>query len=563
MTASAPASAVAPPRFRFTHHEVIGRQYFWLALVAVLAGILLSLVMRWSVVWPATPVPLLGLITPERYLGFLTIHGTLMVFFVLTTAPQSAFGNLVLPAQIGARTMAFPWLNLLSFWMTFVAFLVLVASLFVPQGASISGWTQYPPFSAIPDSGPGQGLGLDLWLASIALFCLGSTLSSINFLVTVLRLRAPGMLLMRMPLTVWAWFVTAMITLLSFSVLLAAVMLLFSDRHWGTSLFVPAGTVISGVLSPHSGGSPLLWQHLFWFFGHPEVYIAILPGMGLTSHLLSTFSRKAVFGYRAMILSLLAIAVLGFLVWGHHMFTSGMSPYATLAFSTLTMVIAIPSALKTVNWLGTLWRSRIRLTTPMLFSLGFVSLFITGGLSGPILAQPQLDTYLHDTYFVVAHFHLIMGMAAIFALFAATYFWFPLLSPGRLMNESLGRAHFWLTFLGAYATFLPMHVLGLAGHPRRFATLVGATDSIHALLPVHRFVTIAAFLLAAAQLIFLFNLFWSWHRGPRAPRDPWQATSLEWAPPSEEMLTVHRGAYDFVSPAAGASDVRPQWLAGD
>jgi cytochrome c oxidase subunit 1 len=563
MTATSTVVVQSRPHHRFTHHEVIGRQYFWLALAAVVLGILLSLVMRWTVIWPATPFPLLGLVSPERYLGFLTVHGTLMVFFVLTTAPQNAFGNLILPAQIGARAMAFPWVNLLSFWLTIVAFAVLVASLFVPQGASISGWTQYPPFSALPESGPGQGLGLDLWLASIALFCLGSTLSSINFLVTVLRLRAPGMALMRLPLTVWAWFVTAMITLLSFSVLLAAVLLLYSDRHWGTSLFVPAGTVISGVLSPHSGGSPLLWQHLFWFFGHPEVYIAILPGMGLTSHLLSTFSRKPVFGYRAMVLSLLAIAVLGFLVWGHHMFTSGMSPFATLAFSTLTMVIAIPSALKTVNWLGTLWRSRIRLTTPMLFSLGFVSLFITGGLSGPILAQPQLDTYLHDTYFVVAHFHIIMGMAAIFALFAATYYWFPRISPGRLMNERLGRAHFWLTFLAAYATFLPMHALGLAGHPRRFATLVGTTESIQALLPVHRFITVSAFLLAAAQVIFLVNLVWSWRRGRPAPHDPWRATTLEWAPPSDEPVSVHRGPYDFVSPSGAGPDVRPQWQAGD
>jgi cytochrome c oxidase subunit I len=414
----------------------------------------------------------------------------------------------------------------------------------VEGGASQSGWTQYPPLSAIPSTGPGQGLGMDLWIAGISVFCFGSVLGAINFIATTLRMRAPGMHLMRMPLTVWSWFVTAQLTLLAFSVLLAATLLLFADRHLGTSFFVPAGLMVNGVAIKHSGGSPLLWQHLFWFFGHPEVYIAILPGMGLTSHLLSTFSRKPVFGYAAMVFSTMAIGFFGFLVWGHHMFVAGLNPYATLAFATLTMVVAIPSSVKTVNWLATLWRGRIRLTVPMLFSIGFVSLFVTGGLSGPILAQPTIDAYLHDTYFVVAHFHMIMGMAAVFAIFAGTYYWFPKLFDGRLMNEPMGRIHFWLTFVGAYATFLPMHFLGMAGHPRRYSQVAGSAEYLQALLPLQTWVTIAAVGLISAQLIFVVNLFWSMRRGAMAPANPWQSTTLEWTPLPEGMV-VHHGPYEY------------------
>ena len=545
------APVAAEPRLGFlrryvfaTDHRMIGRQYFFLSLAAVLVGMLLSLIMRLHVVWPEMRIPLLGEIRPEDYLAYMTMHGTLMVFFVLTTAPQSAFGNLVLPEQIGARRMAFPTLNALSFWLTAVAFAIVVAALAVEGGASQSGWTQYPPLSAIPATGPGQGLGMDLWIAGISVFCFGSVLGAINFIATTLRMRAPGMSLMRMPLTVWAWFVTAQLTLLAFSVLLAATLLLFFDRHMGTSFFVPAGVMVNGVAIKHSGGSPLLWQHLFWFFGHPEVYIAILPGMGLTSHLLSTFARKPVFGYTAMVFSTMAIGFFGFLVWGHHMFIAGLNPYATLAFATLTMVVAIPSGVKTVNWLATLWRGRIRLTTPMLFSIGFVSLFVTGGLTGPILAQPTIDAYLHDTYFVVAHFHMIMGMAAVFAIFAGTYYWFPKLFCGRLMSESLGRIHFWLTFLGAYATFLPMHFLGMAGHPRRYAQIAGSAEYLQALLPLQMWVTLASIGLIAAQAIFLFNLFWSMKRGAVAEANPWQSTSLEWQN-ADGPVVVHHGPYEY------------------
>jgi cytochrome c oxidase subunit 1 len=556
-TSMSVSSQAAPPtllrRVFSTDHEVIGRQYFFLSLAAVLVGIVLSLLMRWNIVWPGARVPFFGEIKPETYLAFLTIHGTMMVFFVLTTAPHNAFGNLILPAQIGARKMAFPLLNATSFWITAISFLVLLASLFVSGGASIAGWTQYPPLSAIEAAGPGLGAGMDLWLISIGLFCVASVLSSVNFLTTVLKLRADGMHLMRMPLTAWSWFVTAMLSLLAFSVLIGAASLLWCDRHYGTSFFVPAGLVVNGVAVNHRGGSPLLWQHLFWFFGHPEVYIAILPGMGVTSHVISTFSRKPVFGYRLMAYAMLGIGFMGFMVWGHHMFVSGMNPFYGFAFSLLTSAIAVPSSVKLVNWLGTLWGGRIRFTTPMLFSVGFISLFITGGLTGPILAQPALDMYLHDTYFVVAHFHMIMGMAAVFGLFAATYFWFPKLFPGRLMNESLGQWHFWFSLIGAYATFMPMHFLGLAGHPRRYAQVIGSAFYLQQLLPLQKWITIAAFVLAGAQMIFLWNFVSSALRAPRLLKNPWEATTLEWFDLSDTK--IERGPYEFVD---AKPDFRPQ-----
>src|SRR5215469_2191677 len=508
--------------------RVIGLEYFWLTLIAALTGTFPSLLMRIHLISPALRIPGFGQIKPEDYLSLVTMHGTLMVFFVLTTAPQSAFGNYFLPLQIGAREMCFPLLNMLSFWGTALSLLVMVSAFLVTGGAPISGWSQFTPLSAVPSAGPGQGLGMDLWIISVLIFCISSLLGALNFIVTILRSRTKGMSLMRLPLTVWAWFVTAILTLLSFSVLMAAGILLFCDRHCGTSFFVPTGLVVNGNLIAHRGGSPLLWQHLFWFFGHPEVYIAILPGMGVISTVISTFARKPVFGYRAMVYAIIAIGFLGFLVWGHHMFISGMSPYAVSAFSLVTLVIAVPSAIKTFNWLGTLWHSHIRFTTPMLFALGFVSLFVTGGLSGPILAQPQLDTYLHDTYFVVAHFHLIMGMAAVFGIFAATYFWYPKMF-GRMMNESLGRIHFWFSLIGAYATFVPMHLLGLAGHPRRYSELSESAAYIQQLIPLQRFITYAAIFLMAGQLVFLWNLFVTLRKPQPADENPWQATTLEWS----------------------------------
>ena len=541
-----------------SNHKTVGLQYFFLALTAALVGMFLSLLMRIHVVWPTVAIFGIGRITPEAYLALVTMHATFMVFFVLTLAPQNAFGSYVLPLQIGAKRMAFPFLNATSFWLSFLSFLVMLGAFFVQGGAPISGWTHYAPLSAIPSAGPGEGLGMDLWLVSIAIFCIASALAAINFIVTTIKLRAPGMTWLRLPLPCWAWFVNGFLILSAFSVLFAAAAMLFMDRHFGTSFFEPSGLVVSGQVTQHQGGSPLLWQHMFWFFGHPEVYIAILPGMGVTSHLLSTFARRPVFGYRPMVYATIAIGVLGFGIWGHHMFTSGMNPHASFAFSNLTLAIGVPSAVKTFNWLGTLWGGRLRFTTPMLFSIGFVSLFITGGLTGPILAQPALDSYLHDTYFVVAHLHLIMGMSAVFAIFSATYFWFPRMF-GRMMSEKLGRIHFWLSFLGAYATFVPMHLLGMAGHPRRYSQLT-EVNYLHRLVPLQMFISIAAFVTVAAQIIFLVNFFWSIFHGEPSNPNIWRATTLEWEP-LREAGTVERGPYEFKQPESGETndqDFSPQ-----
>src|SRR5213593_812621 len=503
-------------------HKVIGLQYYFLALTAVFVGMFLSLLMRIHLIWPAVSLPLVGDIKPETYLSLLTMHGTIMVFFVLTTAPQGGFGNYFLPIQIGAP---------------------------------LHGWTGYAPLSALPNSGPGEQLGADLWVTSIALFCVASLMGALNFITTTLDLRAKGMTLMRMPLTVWSWFITAILGLLAFGVLLSAGILLLLDRNLGTSFYVPL-VVVNGQVMGHKGGSPLLWQHLFWFFGHPEVYIAILPGMGVASQLISTFSRKPIFGYKAMAYALMSIGLLGFMVWGHHMFMSGMSPYSAFAFSIMTMAIGVPSAIKTFNWLGTLWGGRIRLQTPMLFAIGFVSLFVSGGLSGPFLAQPVLDIPLHDTYFVVGHFHLLMGVAAIFGIFAATYYWFPKMF-GRMMNERLGQIHFFITLAGTYAIFMPMHYLGLAGQTRRYSQFTEVAYQMK-LIPLQTFMTYAAFVTIGVQLVFLFNLFWSMFKGPKASDNPWEATTLEWTtatPPPHDNFgghtpVVYHGPYEYGVPGA-------------
>jgi cytochrome c oxidase subunit 1 len=536
-------------------HKVIGIQYFFLAITAVFVGMFLSLLMRIHLFWPSAVLPLVGEIKPEMYLSLLTMHGTIMVFFVLTTAPQGGFGNYFLPIQIGAPDMAFPVLNMLSFWTTFVGFVVILAAFFVQGGAPLHGWTGYPPLSAVQQAGPGEGLGADLWITSIAIFCLASLMGALNFLTTTLDMRAKGMTMMRMPLTVWSWFITAILGLLAFGVLLSAGILLLMDRNLGTSFYVPL-VVVNGQIMGHKGGSPLLWQHLFWFFGHPEVYIAILPGMGVTSQILSTFSRKPIFGYKAMVYAMLSIGFFGFMVWGHHMFMSGMSPYSAFAFSLLTMCIGVPSAIKTFNWLGTMWKGHIRFQTPMLYAIGFVSLFVSGGLSGPFLAQPVLDIQLHDTYFVVGHFHLIMGVAAIFGMFAATYYWVPKMF-GRMMNETWGRIHFFITLLGTYAIFMPMHYLGIAGGTRRYSQYTEVAY-LQKLMPLHGFMTYAAIITIAAQFIFVINLFWSMFKGPKASDNPWEATTLEWAtatPPPHDNFggvtpVVHNGPYEYGVPGA-------------
>jgi cytochrome c oxidase subunit 1 len=554
-----------------THHRNIGFGYLAISLIAVIIGALLSLVMRMHLAWPNWQLPLHGPILPEEYLALVTMHGTLMLFFVLTVAPQSGFGNLILPAQIGTRHMAFPRINAAGMWLTAAALLTLLAAFVVPGGAPIGGWTAYPPLSATSLAGPGQGTGMDLWLASIALFAIATSLSAINTLTTIVKLRCEGMTWQRLPLTVWGWFTAALLSILAFSVLLAAILLLFCDRHLQSGFFLPAQDLVSGVLLQHRGdGSPLLWLHLFWFFGHPEVYIAILPGMGLTSMVLANFSRRRVFAYRLMIATTLLIGFLGILVWGHHMFVAGLNPFAGTAFSISTMAIAIPASAKVFSWLATTWGSRPRLTTPMLFALGFVSLFITGGLTGPILAQPILDEYLHNTFFVVAHFHLIMAMAGVFGLFCATYYWAPLLFH-RTLSEPLGKLHFWATLLGAYSTFLPMHFTGLAAEPRHYAQLNGiagpSTTLLQSTLPLQRHITVSAIFLVCAQLPFFLNLLLTLRRPAGTIEDPaetnpWQATTMEWAPnalsshPNDQPPIVYRGPSQY---SDSGQEFLPQW----
>jgi cytochrome c oxidase subunit I len=521
-------------------HKVIGKQYYDMAFVAVLVGIVLSWLMRIHLGWTNLPIPGLHLLsangapgnvmTPEFYLQLMTMHATIMVFFVLTTAPFAAFGNYFLPIQVGAEDMPFPRFNMMSFWITFSGFLVLVSSFFVGDGPTLGGWTQYAPLSAIGTAGgPGEGAGVVLWAVSITLFCIGQLLGSLNFITTTLDMRTRGMSLMRMPLSVWAWFITSVMGLTAFAVLMPACILLILDHVAGTSFFVASNLVVNDQLLPHSGGSTLLWQHLFWFFGHPEVYIAIVPGMGIVSHVLIPNMRRPLLSHRVMIYSMVALAVLSYMVYGHHMFVSGMNPISSIAFSFPTLVITIPATIIVLIWLGSLYGSRLRINTASLFALGFISMFISGGVSGFFLAQPSIDILLHGTYFVVGHFHMVMGVAAMFGIFAGTYFWFPKMY-GRMMNETIGKVHFWLTFVGTYAIFMPFHYLGLAGVVRRYQAF--APDYMQRFTPVHQAITIAALLTGAAQLLFVYNMIHSRFWGKPAPLNPWEATSLEWSTPS-------------------------------
>jgi len=531
-------------RFRVftTDHRSLAILYLLLALAAVILGTLLSLAMRIHRIWPAYAFPWFGVPSPEQYLALVTMHGTLMVFFVLTVVPQSAFPNLVLPDQLGAARMALPRLNAAAFWISLISLLVLLAAFAVPQGAPISGWTSYPPLSAFAAAGPGQGTGMDLWLVSIALFCIAAMASSISFLATIFFRRAQGMRFSRLPLTVWSWIASSGLTVTAFIVLFAAAVMLLADRHLGTSFFLPAGEVINGIRQRPGTGSPMLWLHLFWFFGHPEVYISILPGMGLASSILANFTRRPVPAYGLMVGATLAIGFLGLGVWGHHIFVSGMNPYAGTAFGLTTIAIAVPSSAEVLTWLAMLFRGRMRLDTPMLFTLGFVSFFIAGGLTGPVLAQPALDSYLHNTFFVVAHFHLVMAMAGVFTIFAGIYYWYPLLT-GRRMNEMLGKLHFWISVIAAYGTFFPMHYAGLAGEPRHYAQLTGPVESFASLIPVERGITWSALTLAAVQFVFLFNIFWSIRRGAPAGENPWNATTFEWSPIAHPITS--NGPYDY------------------
>jgi cytochrome c oxidase subunit I len=536
-------------------HKVIGKQYYGLALVAVFVGMVLSWIMRLHLGWTNLAIPGLHLLsktgapgdimTPEYYLQLMTMHGTIMVFFVLTTAPFAAFGNFFLPIQVGAEDMPFPRFNMMSFWVTFVAFLVLISSFFVGDGPTLGGWTQYAPLNAVGSvGGPGQGMGVVLWAASIAIFCIGQLLGSLNFITTTLDMRVKGMSLMRLPLTAWAWFITSCMGLTAFAVLMPACILVILDHVAGTSFFVPSGLVINDQLQPHSGGSTLLWQHLFWFFGHPEVYIAIVPGMGIVSHVLITNMRRPLLSHRVMIGCMAAIAILSYMVYGHHMFVSGMNPFSSLAFSFPTLIITIPATIIVLMWIGSLYGSKLRINTASLFALGFISMFVAGGVSGFFLAQPSIDIMLHATYFVVGHFHMVMAVAAIFGIFAGTYFWFPKMT-GRMMNETLGKVHFWLSFVGTYCIFMPFHYLGIAANVRRYQAFVD--DYLQPLIPVHKFITVAAILTGVAQFIFLYNLIHSRFWGKAAPDNPWEATSLEWStatpPPFDNFGGQHPVVY--------------------
>ncbi len=535
-------------------HKVIGKQYYALALVSVFVGMALSWFMRIHLAWTNASIPGLqllskagapnGVMTPEYYLQLMTMHGTIMVFFVLTTAPFAGFGNYFLPIQVGAEDMPFPRFNMMSFWITFVGFVVLIAAFFVGDGPPLSGWTAYAPLSAVGAiAGPGQGTGQVLWAASIAIFCIGQLLGALNFITTTLDLRTKGMTLMRLPLSAWAWFITSCMGLTAFAVLLPACILLILDHVAGTSFFVPSGLVINDKLVPHSGGSTLLWQHLFWFFGHPEVYIAIVPGMGIVSHVLITSMRRPLLSHKVIIGAMGTLAFLSYMVYGHHMFVSGMNPFSGLVFSFPTLVITIPATVIVLIWIGSLYGSKLRINSASLFALGFISMFVAGGVSGFFLAQPSLDIYLHATYFVVGHFHMVMAVAALFGIFTGTYFWFPKMT-GRMLNEKLGQLHFWLTFVGTYAIFMPFHYLGMAGNVRRYSSFVD--DFMGPLLPVHKFITIAALLTGAAQFIFLYNLIHSRFRGAPAPPNPWEATSLEWTMPSPPPFDNFGGKHPVV-----------------
>jgi cytochrome c oxidase subunit 1 len=479
------------------------------------------------------------------------MHGTILVFFVLTAGLSGTFANFLIPLQIGARDMASPMLNMLSYWFFFLASIIMFSSLFVQTGPASGGWTIYPPLSALGDASSGSKIGMDLWLASMAMFIVSSLLGGLNYITTILNMRTKGMSMTRMPLTIWALFFTAVLGVLSFPVLLSGAILLLFDRNLGTSFFL-SDIVVNGKILPNEGGSAILFQHLFWFLGHPEVYIILLPAMGMSSEIISVNSRKPIFGYMAMVGSLFAIAILAFLVWAHHMFVTGLNPFLGAFFVLLTLLIAVPSAIKVFNWLTTLWRANIRFTPAMLFAIGFVSLFISGGLTGIFLGNSALDIHLHDTYFVVAHFHIVMGVASFMGMFAGVYHWFPKMY-GRFLNNTLGYIHFWVTIAGAYLIFWPMHYEGLAGMPRRYYDFSN-WESFKMFGGLNEFISFVALIVFAVQLLFVFNFFYSIFKGRKVKDlNPWGANTLEWTTPIRpghgnwvgEIPEVYRGAYDY------------------
>ena len=544
-------------------HKMISKQFLITGIIMGVVAMTLSILFRIQLAYPDQNFPLLevllgkwapeGRLDPNFYLSLVTIHGTIMVFFVLTAGLSGTFSNLLIPLQLGARDMASPFMNMLSYWFFFTASVIMLSTFFIESGPAGAGWTIYPPLSALPKAMPGSGLGMTLWLFSMVLFVASSLMGGINYVSTVLNMRTKGMDLWKMPLTIWAFFLTAIVGILAFPVLVAAIVLLIFDRSFGTSFYL-SDIVLQGQVLANEGGSPILWEHLFWFLGHPEVYIVLMPALGITSEVIATNSRKPIFGYHAMVYSLIGITVLSFVVWGHHMFVTGMNPFIGGVFMITTLIIAVPSAVKTFNYLATLWRGNLRFTPAMLFAVGLVSFFISGGLTGIFLGNAALDINLHDTYFVVAHFHLVMGSACIFGMLAGIYHWFPKMF-GRMMNPQLGYLHFWLTFISAYLVFFPMHFMGLDGVPRRYYAFT-EFESMKQWLSVNKFITWSAILGAVAQVAFLYNFFYSIFFGKKATQNPWQSTTLEWTTPVEhlhgnwpgEIPTVYRWPYDYSKP---------------
>ena len=556
-------------------HKMIAKQFLLTGMFMALVGMLMSAIFRVQLANPGESSWLYnllpagwtnadtGALDPDKYLALVTMHGTILVFWVLTAGLSGTFANFLIPLQIGARDMASGFINMLSYWFFFIATVVLMYSVFyddpdtigVVEGPASGGWTIYPPLSALKDAIPGSGYGMTLWLLSITLFIVGSLLGGLNYIVTVLNLRTVGMSMKRLPLTVWGLLITAILGVLSFPVLLSCGLLLLFDRSFGTSFYL-SDIIINGVALDYEGGSPILFEHLFWFLGHPEVYIILLPALSIVSEVISVNSRKPIFGYKAMVGALFVIAFLSFIVWGHHMFMTGMSPFLGSVFTFTTLLIAIPSAIKVFNYLATLWRANIRFTPAMLFAIGTVSAFITGGLTGIILGDSALDINVHDTYFVVGHFHIVMGLSAIYGMFAGVYHWFPKMY-GRMMNKNLGYLHFWGTFICAYGVFFPMHFLGLAGLPRRYYSNEAFT-MFEGLSDINSIITFFALAGAVVQGLFILNFVYSIFKGPRATKNPWKSNTLEWTTPVDpihgnwpgELPVVHRWAYDYSKPGS-------------
>jgi cytochrome c oxidase subunit 1 len=544
-------------------HKMICKQFLITGMIWAILGGLMSVLFRLQLGYPDSTFPWLedvlgkwakgGKIQPEAYYALVTMHGTVLVFFVLTGGLSGTFANFLIPLQIGARDMASPFLNMLSYWFFWMASVVMITSLFIETGPASGGWTVYPPLSALGDANMGSKGGMDYWITAMALFVVSSLLGGLNYITTILNMRTKGMSMTRLPLTIWALFFTATLGVLSFPVLLSGLILLLFDRHAGTSFYLSDIFIAATQKAlPNEGGSPILYQHLFWFLGHPEVYIIILPAMGLVSEVMAINSRKPIFGYMAMIGSLFAITILAFLVWAHHMFVTGLNPFLGSVFVLLTLLIAVPSAIKVFNWLTTLWRGNIRLTPAMLFAIAFVSTFISGGLTGVFLGNSTLDIHLHDTYFIIAHFHIVMGVSAFFGMFCGVYHWFPKMY-GRYMNNTMAYIHFWVTFAGAYLIFWPMHYEGLAGMPRRYVEYQGLA-SFNQFGDLNRFISTVAMVVFAVQLMFVFNFFYSIFKGRKVTtKNPWQANTLEWTTPIRpghgnwpgEIPEVHRWAYDY------------------